>query len=733
MRTGIRGARVRQGSFDEERRTTALRSDEDHLSSSEQYAPFDANLTYPRLRPSLVPSANSLAANQQRMRTHYNEQQPNYVDSDDGDESDDELDENLTSPTTFNGKTINNTTFDNNHAQSELELDKRWYPRPNVGLIDDAAFITNSTYCENSNYDANTLAAIPKQSQHPPAKAKFTPKNDSSLTPRPTSSLSSSQQKKLTIGTKTVNGSINHNNRSSSTTPISTSMTSQNKLHMNFQQTSIHASPQLMDIPQHKALERGQRLLNVHVAHPDSPSTIHIMMHEDYATALKLLTDMHNNEELSAEKPTVNFKPQVNRLCATFHEGRWFRCRCVQVLEDSVKVQYIDWGMEVSANKQNLRRLPNVFYNDPACCIQCRLDGVPHMKLDNETTEKCMALLSKDNYEVLVTNYDSINGGTIILYCENENINDQICSILKPPETPMSEQEEFVEQFRHQLVLKVGEEHKALLSSFSGKDDSFYVLIANDTTVAVDTEMTELALDTSGTRTITPRLKTLISAKYEGKWYRAWIKSISGNSYNVLYVDYGNEATLKLSDLTSCPEGVRKLPWLGVRVRLHNEKLSHEELSKFWLMTESNYITIRVEEVRHDHYAVSVRLDYSSLLRLERSKINTPLATPVAVTEATNTVKTITKKVSEASVQTMPVLTPTIDGSLVSATKTTTQKQQPLQIQDNNNNLLINNIIHSLMNEINLIQIRITENEQKQHDRDLKLMTQLIDVLKHKN
>ena len=31
-----------------------------------------------------------------------------------------------------------------------------------------------------------------------------------------------------------------------------------------------------MDIPQHKALERGQQLTKVHISHPQSPSIIHV-------------------------------------------------------------------------------------------------------------------------------------------------------------------------------------------------------------------------------------------------------------------------------------------------------------------------------------------------------------------------------------------------------------------------------------------------------------------------
>ena len=44
-------------------------------------------------------------------------------------------------------------------------------------------------------------------------------------------------------------------------------------------QSTIRPAPVLMDIPQHKALERGQQLHRVHISHPQSPSIVHVNLH----------------------------------------------------------------------------------------------------------------------------------------------------------------------------------------------------------------------------------------------------------------------------------------------------------------------------------------------------------------------------------------------------------------------------------------------------------------------
>jgi len=74
------------------------------------------------------------------------------------------------------------------------------------------------------------------------------------------------------------------------------------------------------------------------------------------------------------------------------------------------------------------------------------------------------------------------------------------------------------------------------------------------------------------------------------------------------------------SDINSCPESVRTLPWLGIRVRLINEMMTHDELATFWKIAESNYIWIKILEILKDSYGIQIKIDYTLLLRQERIK-----------------------------------------------------------------------------------------------------------------
>jgi hypothetical protein len=92
-------------------------------------------------------------------------------------------------------------------------------------------------------------------------------------------------------------------------------------------QSTNKSTPVLMDIPQHKSLERGQQLTKVHISHPQSPSIVHVeiflslkidlniffvfqlMLHEDFNIACRLLHDMAAHSELQIDHaPTHPFK-----------------------------------------------------------------------------------------------------------------------------------------------------------------------------------------------------------------------------------------------------------------------------------------------------------------------------------------------------------------------------------------------------------------------------------------
>jgi hypothetical protein len=131
-------------------------------------------------------------------------------------------------------------------------------------------------------------------------------------------------------------------------------------------------------------------------------------------------------------------RAQANRLCACFHEGRWFRCRILQISADysTATVVYLDWGMIIPMpiGPESIRRLPNEFYQEPACSILCHLHDVPESndQIPAEAIARCIALLSENEYDVTVKAFDRNTGGQVLLSVNGNDINNQIRQLLMP-------------------------------------------------------------------------------------------------------------------------------------------------------------------------------------------------------------------------------------------------------------------------------------------------------------
>jgi hypothetical protein len=75
--------------------------------------------------------------------------------------------------------------------------------------------------------------------------------------------------------------------------------------------------------------------------------------------------------------------------------------------------------------------------------------------------------------------------------------------------------------------LIIGKQYKALLSSFSGTDNSFYILIDNHNyNEVIDEGLQQITDDYQSPILIRPLM--MVCVKYDEKYARAWIKSIDG-------------------------------------------------------------------------------------------------------------------------------------------------------------------------------------------------------------
>jgi len=613
---------------------------------------------------------------------------------------------------------------------------RQWFPKPDVGRLDSDAFIRHNHVESQKHSDNHEPSAPPAILTTIPPVGIATRPTAIVAPAGPTRSMSalftskSSVKKATSMGTDQGSLGLSSSLIQTASSAFQPIHTIQNLLH---RQSTRKSAPALIDIPQHKPLERGETLHHVHISHPQSPSIVHLMLHEDFNTACRLLHDMAAHSDLQLDRvPTHPFKAQTNRLCACFHEGRWFRCRILQISEDfsMATVIYLDWGMTIPTpiGPEYIRRLPDEFYDEPACSIKCQLDNVPENEevMSSETIAQCISLLSEIEYDVTVTGFDSKIGGKVLLSVNGRVINDQIRQLFQP-NVSLSPEEELVEQFRHAFQLNVGDEVKALLSSFSGKDDTFYVLLVTENTSSIDQTMSQFQETniSNGCSSEVPRVRTLVVARYadDGRWYRAWIKSVCLQRQQavVFFVDFGNESSVAFTDIATCPETVRTLPWLGVRIRLIDEKMSYDELMTFWKIAESHYISVKVVEKCKDSYGVQIRMDYIHFLRYERSKT---LKTHDLVHTGVQTIGD-----DHQSAAPLSTIYPSNHSEISSCLMTPSLTDQSQLSQEN----FLRNLFEMITKELRHLRHRINDSDEASQDRHNQLMQLLFSSLNVNN
>ncbi|CAM4760348.1 unnamed protein product [Rotaria magnacalcarata] len=632
-----------------------------------------------------------------------------------------------------------NMISDTNNMANEQTKDKKlhhWFPKPDIGHAKSNDFIRH-----------NHIEVV--EHLTPPAYLTKIPPADISTRPtaiiaqagltRSISTYFSSNSSVGKLASTSIDDLKNYSSlkskqqssksylkqtSSSAFQPISTIKNlSSNSIN---RKSKLKSQPLMIDIPTHKPLERGKKFTKVHISHPQSPSIVHIMLKEDFTRACHLLNKMSAHPELQPDDKSIHpFKPEINHICACCHEGRWFRCRILQISSDisTATVNYLDWGMviPVQIEPTYIRCLPNEFYVEPACSILCHLDGVPTSNdlIPSCVIAQCIHLLSENEYEVIVNDYDNVTGGKIILSIDGQIINNQIEKLISPYKL-MSFEEELIGQFQYELKLSVGDKFKALLSSFGGKDDSFYVLVINENTAAIDRAMSELQEDHIPNREYlqVPQIKTLVVARYvdDKKYYRAWVKSVDIQQEQALifFVDFGNESYVSFSDIYVCPESVRTLPWLGIRVRLTNETMTAQELTTFWKLTEAHYIWIHINDVFKDAYGVQVQLDYTVYLQQERLKMAT------------------SKRSIHKAIQTIAdekVILPRNSSERNSSLLTPTKPDQSVMGNEN----FLRDIFEMINSELRSLRHRINGTDEASQDRHIQIMQLLFSIVNANN
>ncbi|XP_076320175.1 uncharacterized protein LOC143230461 [Tachypleus tridentatus] len=320
-------------------------------------------------------------------------------------------------------------------------------------------------------------------------------------------------------------------------------------------------------------------------------------------------------------------------VCACFSEdSEWYRGEIMSVFQDNkVKVWFIDYGNSEVTDLENVKCLKPVLQNMPAQAIQCSLFGTEAL---NRSTLECQKVveffeeLTLDNVGVIKVKNITNNGiHEVLMYNMTTNppvdINEKIImfvSSLNQVTVPVSPVEEietvYISHFESPTHFfgQLSKYSLKELEQFQEQLNYFY---------------------SSGSPETLPNPKvgdfacTVFSE--DGHFYRGKLKSVSGASCEVLFIDYGNGEQKDIKSLYKLLPKFSVLPQQGLYFSLVNcpPRAPSDKLRD---LMQDNVLQVRVLQKREEVYEVELMEDFSgnvTILEIMRQHEGPSLQKPV--------------------------------------------------------------------------------------------------------
>uniref|UniRef100_A0A8D0FF07 Tudor domain containing 6 n=1 Tax=Strix occidentalis caurina TaxID=311401 RepID=A0A8D0FF07_STROC len=392
----------------------------------------------------------------------------------------------------------------------------------------------------------------------------------------------------------------------------------------------------------------------VYVSHVNDPLDFYVQLESDEAQLNSILEILNNRTQ--AEKLCGQLFQAGDLISAVYSEDSlWYRAVVKQKTCDNlISIQYIDYGNTSVINVDQAHRLPEDLSSIPAISIHCFLGGL-RCKKNTVWAEKAVLYFTKrtsevlltcefvekveDKWEVVLSDHQGII--TVDLAEENLASRERSCSTETLDRGENSDMITVCEPLppQGQNEISCVSDSKSFIWKFpeAGQTVKIHVTVVNGPEYfwsrSADTEdmnyieeKTEEA-ENHGLNSLNDCRSCIKSgdiclAKHseDGKFYRAKVSSIKGNTVVVRHVDYGSEEAVSMEMVREIPCELLKVPNQAFACCLSGFSSSEgswlrEAKEKFYDMTANLLLEAEVIETQEDK-ASDVPL---SVVKLEAS------------------------------------------------------------------------------------------------------------------
>lgn len=313
--------------------------------------------------------------------------------------------------------------------------------------------------------------------------------------------------------------------------------------------------------------------ITAYVSWIENPHSFWIQTEEKAETLENLVGELQ--EHYAAGGDRMDNVKSGDTVVAKFSEDEaWYRAYVENIQDSNTTVRFVDYGNTDKVSKSELFKVAENFLQVPAQALRCNLSGVKPLQSGwSADTKDIMQSLVPEAVKVKFESKNPDGTWVVSLSAGDVDVAEELiqAAVARREVSSTSTASEVTSQFPQQTPLQEGSTHQVFVSHVNSPASFYCQLVQNSE--KLDTllgEIEEQAEMFDPVNFLSEGMACMAKYSADEAWYRSVIARVSGNTADVLFVDYGNSESTSKDDICNIPPGLFKLEAQAIHCRLNN-------------------------------------------------------------------------------------------------------------------------------------------------------------------
>lgn len=317
-----------------------------------------------------------------------------------------------------------------------------------------------------------------------------------------------------------------------------------------------------------------------------SPSSVWLHLDSSAADEVTDSIQQYVNQPEFAKLPVL--EPMVGCSCLALFsdDNSWYRAIVESVAQDSVVVNYVDYGNSSTVGRDQLRALPPSLVKQPTIALKCALDGVERSPDNLPSTADCQAAIFNQTLSVTFIEKTEKHIFVRLRDAAGTDLNEKLGLPARkmdsaPAADPINQQ-----VIQGGVVVTVSHIKSAGMFWIQKKDDEDALEQIRDVLRPLDRD------EPGNVAAVNVRENDLCAVMHPdyNRYYRARINKIEGEDVEAFFLDYGHTHWVPKANVRNCPVILKYIPAMAVecsfRTPVYPDQYSDEIQKAFSDATE---------------------------------------------------------------------------------------------------------------------------------------------------